>query len=382
MAENTTLLYDSSETTMNSSSIDLNEEAGAININEVNNNYQDYYEQERILGGTKLSRPINDQKSSSGSRVRQYIRSKMPRLRWTPDLHLSFLHAIHRLGGQERATPKSVLQLMNVRGLSISHVKSHLQMYRSKKLDECGKVIGQANRGYINQRRNHEQLCRTTTSNYAKWSSPFHHQLKLESGGIVFAANHHQAIRNLPPSPHYPHEIKSLSNSKSHDPGGLIIREKPWSIDYLEERRSWNIPNQSKNRKSPSWDILSSNSTYPQKKSCWRNVFTSCRNINQQKSLGGSCYTPSHHDHDIFKPITTLEEDDDHHPSFRVQLMNHDEETKMEFNKDLQLSLSLGVGHDHNYNYNTNTNNDEKGCNKGGGDASDINTMLSLALSK
>ncbi|KAK1298512.1 putative Myb family transcription factor [Acorus calamus] len=72
------------------------------------------------------------------SAVRQYCRSKMPRLRWNPDLHLSFVHAVERLGGQDRATPKLVLQLMNVRGLSIAHVKSHLQMYRSKKLDNLG----------------------------------------------------------------------------------------------------------------------------------------------------------------------------------------------------------------------------------------------------
>ncbi|GAB2282458.1 hypothetical protein Dimus_017001 [Dionaea muscipula] len=67
--------------------------------------------------------------------VRQYIRSKVPRLRWTPDLHHCFIHAIERLGGQDKATPKLVLQLMDVRGLTISHVKSHLQMYRSMKSD-------------------------------------------------------------------------------------------------------------------------------------------------------------------------------------------------------------------------------------------------------
>ncbi len=39
--------------------------------------------------------------TAGGGTVRQYLRSKMPRLRWTADLHHCFVHAVERLGGQE-----------------------------------------------------------------------------------------------------------------------------------------------------------------------------------------------------------------------------------------------------------------------------------------
>ncbi|KAL2331622.1 hypothetical protein Fmac_019203 [Flemingia macrophylla] len=121
---------------------DLNEEAvddgddstsddGPISNNEMSS-------QEGYVSSNNNSSEEGKERAST---VRQYVRSKMPRLRWTPDLHLAFVHAVERLGGQERATPKLVLQLMNVRGLSIAHVKSHLQMYRSKKLDESGQDL-------------------------------------------------------------------------------------------------------------------------------------------------------------------------------------------------------------------------------------------------
>ena len=51
------------------------------------------------------------------------------RLRWTPQLHKRFVEAVNRLR-LDLATPKGVMQFMEVEGMTIQHVKSHLQKYR------------------------------------------------------------------------------------------------------------------------------------------------------------------------------------------------------------------------------------------------------------
>ncbi|XP_055802134.1 myb family transcription factor MPH1-like isoform X2 [Solanum dulcamara] len=63
--------------------------------------------------------------------VRKYKKSLAPRLRWTPQLHHLFIQSVQNLGGRNKATPKRIVQVMAIKGLKISHVKSHLQMYRN-----------------------------------------------------------------------------------------------------------------------------------------------------------------------------------------------------------------------------------------------------------
>lgn len=69
------------------------------------------------------------------SNVRPYFRSSTQKLKWTRELHQSFLSAVDKLGGKDKATPKKILQRMDMDGITIAHIKSHLQMYRTGKID-------------------------------------------------------------------------------------------------------------------------------------------------------------------------------------------------------------------------------------------------------
>ncbi|XP_059664240.1 uncharacterized protein LOC132310013 [Cornus florida] len=201
--------YTSSVSLPKCSSLDLNEEANSEEVDiysantetaELMSNVED--DEKTAEGNSSTGNSALEEGSERKTTIRQYVRSKMPRLRWTPDLHLSFVQAVERLGGQEKATPKLVLQLMNVRGLSIAHVKSHLQMYRSKRLDQSGKVLCRTN---IYHRINH------------------HKQLGVENiGGIIQARNSQEG------DPIHSHPQYSHFKQPSFDVKTLSSRSQQW----------------------------------------------------------------------------------------------------------------------------------------------------------
>ncbi|MFS7903891.1 putative transcription regulator Homeodomain-LIKE family [Helianthus anomalus] len=73
-----------------------------------------------------------DGKTDTTTRVRQYVRSKMPRLRWTPELDHAFVRVVKRLGGQEE------LDKMNKRLKEMEEEAAALREMQAKVEKEMG----------------------------------------------------------------------------------------------------------------------------------------------------------------------------------------------------------------------------------------------------
>ncbi|EAZ01990.1 hypothetical protein OsI_24022 [Oryza sativa Indica Group] len=64
-----------------------------------------------------------------------------PRLRWTVELHDRFVDAVTQLGGPDKATPKTIMRVMGVKGLTLYHLKSHLQYFSNGQSMECSAIF-------------------------------------------------------------------------------------------------------------------------------------------------------------------------------------------------------------------------------------------------
>ncbi|XP_065873103.1 protein PHOSPHATE STARVATION RESPONSE 1-like isoform X2 [Euphorbia lathyris] len=86
-----------------------------------------------------------------------YCNGSKLRVRWTPGLHAWFVKAVKELGGCETATPKRILSLMDIPGLTRFQIKSHLQKYRNGGcwlVDGIDRSEAEVNRASISQTRN------------------------------------------------------------------------------------------------------------------------------------------------------------------------------------------------------------------------------------
>ncbi|KAK8705291.1 hypothetical protein V6N13_048895 [Hibiscus sabdariffa] len=91
-----------------------------------------FFQQEKQSSNNSSGSGVFSVSSSNAASTGSVLASKT-RIRWTQDLHDKFVECVRRLGGAEKATPKAILKLMDTEGLTIFHVKSHLQKYRIAK---------------------------------------------------------------------------------------------------------------------------------------------------------------------------------------------------------------------------------------------------------
>ncbi|KAI3703163.1 hypothetical protein L6452_28919 [Arctium lappa] len=94
-----------------------------------NHNHHHHHERPNMCGGVggNINSPAGTIQGDSGLVL---TTDPKPRLRWTVELHERFVDAVAQLGGPDKATPKTIMRVMGVKGLTLYHLKSHLQKFR------------------------------------------------------------------------------------------------------------------------------------------------------------------------------------------------------------------------------------------------------------
>ncbi|XP_031496257.1 transcription factor MYBC1-like [Nymphaea colorata] len=182
----------------------------------------------------------DDFDTSAGAGVDEPARTlKRPRLVWTPQLHKRFVDAVAHLG-IKNAVPKTIMQLMNVDGLTRENVASHLQKYRLylKRMQGLSGVDAAGGGGAIAPSSCDHLFASTPIPTHHHYEG--HHLLPFVHIGFnPSAASHHHFVGGPPPPsagfPPFDHRYlgrhQSIHQVVSPGTGDLMV--KPREIGNL-----------------------------------------------------------------------------------------------------------------------------------------------------
>lgn len=157
---------------------------------------------------------------------------KRPRLVWTPQLHRRFVDVVGHLG-IKNAVPKTIMQLMNVEGLTRENVASHLQKYRL----------------YLKRMQGLSSEGPSSSSDHQLFASTPVPPQSLHESGAGSAHNHMHGNGHMPmpipmsypPPPMMPMPVLGVGHMgmpvgnhgfESHNPYNML-RQRDWSYPHV-----------------------------------------------------------------------------------------------------------------------------------------------------
>ncbi|KAL6125676.1 hypothetical protein ACLB2K_073731 [Fragaria x ananassa] len=194
-------------------------------------------------GGEQSSEAISDQ-DTNGDHVKKNSKRrrltkegnapKKAKLIWTQELQARFLESIHFIG-LERAVPKTILEVMNVEGLTRENVASHLQKYRQF-LRRVAAKISVSKSDIVNQSQTSRSSIFGDSSASIFQQQPISGQnmfMNLNSsslGYLLFQSSDHEAsTTSMPP----------FRNTHLYHPNSLSNFQRPQQAAFMGHPRSF-----------------------------------------------------------------------------------------------------------------------------------------------